>query len=314
VDTITALFLHEKRVTNMERKKASEFPQELLDIFQLYVHGEIDRGAFLNRATKFAVGGLTAAGLLAALKPNFAWAMQIPPDDKRIRAEYATVASPKGNGSIKGYLVRPAAASASAKVPAVLVLHENRGLNPYIEDVARRLGAIGYLAYAPDGLTSVGGYPGDEEKAAALFNTVDKPKMTEDFVAAATWLKARAESTGRIGAVGFCFGGGIANTLAVRMADLAAAVPFYGTPAAAADVPSIKAAVLVHQAGLDTRLASTWPEYNAELTAAKVSHDGYIYAGANHGFHNDTTPRYDEAAATLAWQRTLAWFDKYLRA
>src|SRR5665213_1259000 len=262
----------------MERKSASDFPQELLDIFQLYVHGEIDRSTFLGRAGQFAVGGLTAAGLLAALKPNYAWATQVPPDDKRIRTEYATVASPHGNGSIKGYLVRPASATANAKGPAIVVIHENRGLNPYIEDVARRLSTVGYMAFAPDGLTSVGGYPGDEEKAAALFGTVDKPKMTEDFVAAATWLKARPESNGRLGTVGFCFGGGIANTLAVRMPDLAAAVPFYGTPPAPADVPAIKAAVLVHQAELDTRLAATWPVYDAELTAAKVHHAGYIYA------------------------------------
>jgi carboxymethylenebutenolidase len=297
----------------MDRKKASDFPQELLDLFQLYVHGEIDRGAFLAQAGKFAAGGVTAAGLLAMLKPNFAWAMQVQPDDKRIHGEYALVASPQGNGSIKGYLVRPARASAGAKVPVILVIHENRGLNPYIEDVARRLGAAGYMAFAPDGLTSVGGYTGDEEKSAALFATVDKPKMTEDFVASAIWLKARPESNGRIGTVGFCFGGGIANTLAVRLPDLGAAVPFYGVPPAPADVPAIKAAVLVHQAGLDTRLASTWPGYDAELTAAKVRHDGYVYAGANHGFHNDTTPRYDEAAAKLAWQRTMTWFDTYLR-
>ena len=297
----------------MERKKASDFPQELLDLFQLYVHGEIDRGAFLNGATKFAVGGVTAAGLLAMLKPNFAWAMQVPPDDKRIRTEYVTVASPLGNGSIKGYLVRPVAASASAKVPVIVVIHENRGLNPYIEDVARRLALLGYMTFAPDGLTSVGGYPGDEEKATALFTTVDKTKMTEDFVASAKWLKARPESNGHLGAVGFCFGGGIVNVLAVRLPDLSAAVPFYGTPPAPADVPAIKAAVLVHQAGLDTKLAATWPDYNAQMTAAKVRHDGYIYEGANHGFHNDTTPRYDPTAATLAWQRTVAWFDKYVK-
>jgi carboxymethylenebutenolidase len=296
-----------------ERKRASDFPQELLDLFQLYVHGEIDRGAFLSRAGRFAAGSLTAAGLLAMLKPDFALAIQVPPDDKRIYAEYVSVVSPAGNGSIKGYFVRPVTASPRANVPAVLVVHENRGLNPYIEDVARRLATSGYLTYAPDGLTSVGGYPGDEEKAAALFATVDKAKMTEDFVASANWLKTRPESTGRLGVVGFCFGGGIANTLAVRMPDLSAAVPFYGTPPAAADVPAIKAAVLVHQAELDTRLASTWPAYDAELTAAKVRHDGYIYAKANHGFHNDTTPRYDEAAAKLAWQRTLTWFGTYLK-
>lgn len=294
----------------MERKRASEFPQELLDLFHLYVHGEIDRGAFLNRAAKFAVGGMTAAGLLAMLKPNYAWAQQVPKDDKRIRTEYDTVASPQGNGSIKGYLARPAA---SGKFPAVLVVHENRGLNPYIEDVARRLATANFVAFAPDGLTSVGGYPGDDEKGGELFAKVDKAKMLEDFVAAAEWVKARPESTGKLGVVGFCFGGGIANTLAVRLPDLSAAVAFYGTPPAAADVPKIKAAVLVHHAELDTRLASTYPAYDAEMTAAKVTHAGYIYPNANHGFHNDTTPRYDEGAAKLAWQRTLDWFNKYLR-
>jgi len=297
----------------VERKKATDFPQELLDLFQLYVHGEIDRAAFLRGAGKFAVGGVTAAGLLALLKPNYAWAMQVKPDDKRIRAGYETVASPKGNGSIKGYVVRPAAASANAKVPVVIVIHENRGLNPYIQDVARRLGTVGYMAFAPDGLTSVGGYPGDEEKAAALFGTVDRAKMTEDFVASAAWLKMQPESSGRLGAVGFCFGGDNVNRLAVRLPDLAAAVPFYGMPPDPADVPKIKAAVLEHYAGLDTRVTSTWPTYDAELTAAKVTHEGYIYPNANHGFHNDTTPRYDDAAATIAWQRTLAWFGKYLR-
>lgn len=297
----------------MERKKATDFPQGLLDLFQLYVHGEIDRGAFLNRAAIFATGALTAAGFLAALKPDFALAMQVPPDDRRIRAERMTVPSPQGNGSINGYLVRPAAASATAKVPVIIVIHENRGLNPYIEDVARRLALLGYMSFAPDGLSSAGGYPGDEEKAAALFGTVDGAKMFEDFVASAAWLKARPESAGRIGAVGFCFGGGVVNKLAVRMPDLAAAVPFYGTPPPAIDVPAIKAAVLVHQAELDTRLAATWPAYDAQLTAAKVRHDGYVYAKANHGFHNDTTPRYDEAAATLAWQRTTGWFDKYVK-
>jgi carboxymethylenebutenolidase len=294
----------------MERKKASDFPQELLDLFHLYVHGEIDRGAFLRRAGKFAVGGLTASGLLAMLQPNYAWAQQVPKDDKRIRTEYATVASPHGNGSIKGYLVRPAG---SGPFPAVLVVHENRGLNPYIEDVARRLGTANFMAFAPDGLTSVGGYPGNDEKGGELFAKVDRTKMLEDFAAAAAWLKARPDSTGRLGVVGFCFGGGVANTLAVRMPDLSAAVPFYGTPPDAADVPKIKAAVLVHHAELDTRLASTWPAYDAELTAAKVAHQGFIYPKTNHGFHNDTTPRYDEAAAKLAWQRTLDWFNRYLR-
>jgi len=296
----------------MERKQASDFPQELLDLFHLYVHGDINRRAFLDRAGKFAVGGLTAVGLLDMLKPDYAWAQQVQKTDPRIHAEYATVPSPQGNGSIKGYLVRPADASSSKKYPAVLVVHENRGLNPYIEDVARRLGTEGYLAFAPDGLTSVGGYPGDDEKGGQLFGQVDRAKMLEDFVAAAAWLKARPESTGKLGAVGFCFGGGVVNTLATRMPDLAAAVPFYGAPPPAADVPKIKAAVLVHHGEMDTRLAGTWPDNDAALTAARVPHEGYIYPKAQHGFHNDTTPRYDEAAAKLAWHRTLDWFKKYL--
>ena len=295
----------------MDRKKASDFPQELLDLFHLYVHGDINRRAFLDRAGKFAVGGLTAAGIFEMLKPNYAWAQQVPKDDKRIRTEYATVPSPQGNGSIKGYLVRPA--NANGKFASVLVIHENRGLNPYIEDVARRLGTANFMAFAPDGLTSVGGFPGDDEKGAALFGKVDRAKMLEDFVAAANWLKSRPDSTGRLGAVGFCFGGGIANMLAVRVPDLAAAVPFYGGPPPAADIPKIKAAVLVHHGELDTRLAETWPAYDAALKAANVPHEGYIYPKANHGFHNDTTPRYDEAAAKLAWGRTLDWFNKYLR-
>ena len=294
----------------MERMKASEFPQELLELFHEYVHGDISRRAFLDGAKKFAVGGLTAAGIFAALKPNYAFAQQVAKDDKRIKAEYATVPSPQGNGSIKGYLVRPAAAG---KHPAVLVVHENRGLNPYVEDVARRLGTANFLAFAPDALTSVGGYPGDDEQGGKLFGQVDRAKMTEDFVAAANWLRTHADSTGRLGAVGFCFGGGIANTLAVRLgSDLRAAVPFYGGAPADADVAKIKAAVLAHHGELDTRLAAGWPAYDAALTAAKVPHEGYIYPQANHGFHNDTTPRYDEAAAKLAWQRTLAWFNKYL--
>jgi carboxymethylenebutenolidase len=294
----------------MERKKASEFPQELLDEFHLYVHGDIDRRTFLDRAGKFSVGGLTAGALFDLLKPNYALAQQVPKDDSRIRTEVATVPSPQGNGSIKGYLVRPATGT---KFPAVLVVHENRGLNPYIEDVARRLGTDGFMAFAPDGLTSVGGYPGDDEKGGALFNQVDRAKMTEDFVAAANWLKTRPDSTGKVGVVGFCFGGGIANTLATRIPDLGAAVAFYGAVPAPADVAKIKAPVLVHHGELDTRLAATWPDYDKALTAAGVTHEGYIYPKANHGFHNDTTPRYDEAAAKLAWQRTVGWFNKYLK-
>jgi carboxymethylenebutenolidase len=295
----------------MDRKTPSDFPQELLDLFDLYVHGDVNRRVFLERAGKYAVGGLTAVGILEMLKPNYAWAQQVPKDDSRIRSEYATVSSPQGHGSIKGYLVRPA--NATGRFPAVLVVHENRGLNPYIEDVARRVATANFVAFAPDGLTSVGGYPGDDEKGRELFGTVDRAKMAEDFVAAANWLKTRPDSTGRVGVVGFCFGGGVANNLAVRMPDLGVAVPFYGAAPAPADVPKIKAAVLVHHGELDTRLVQAWPEYEAALKANKIRYEGYVYPKANHGFHNDTTPRYDEAAAKLAWQRTLDWFNKFLR-
>jgi len=296
----------------MERKKASDFSQELLNLFDGYVHGGISRRQFLDGAQKFAVGGVTAAALLQMLKPNYAWAIQVPPDDKRIRAEIQTVPSPQGNGSIKGYLVRPAD---ETKLPAVLVIHENRGLNPYIEDVARRLAVVNFIAFAPDALTSLGGYPGDDEKGLALFQQLDRGKMTEDFLAAARWLKSRPDTIGTLGAVGFCFGGGVVNQLAVRMGtDLAAGVPFYGTQPSAADAAKIKAPINAQYGELDTRITDGWPAFDAALTEAKVPHEGYVYKGANHGFHNDTTPRYDEAAAKEAWQRTLDWFNKYLRA
>jgi carboxymethylenebutenolidase len=296
----------------MERKHASDYPQELLDLFNRYVHGEVDRRGFMDGAKKFAVGGLTVAAIFESLRPNYAWAQQVPKDDGRIKTESATVASPQGNGSIKGYLALPA--NAAGKLPGVLVIHENRGLNPYIEDVARRLAVANFIAFAPDGLTSVGGYPGDDEKGAALFGPVDKPKMTEDFIASARWLRARTDCTGKIGAVGFCFGGGIVNTLAVRLgADLSAGVPFYGAQPSAEDAAKIKAPLLLHYASLDTRITGGWPAYEAALKANHATYTAYIYEGANHGFHNDTTPRYDEAAAKLAWQRTLDFFNKYLR-
>jgi carboxymethylenebutenolidase len=295
----------------MDRKKASDFPQELLNLFDGYVHGRMSRREFIDNAQKFAVAGVTGVALLDMLKPNYAWAIQVLPDDKRIFSDSATVPSPQGNGSIKGTLVRPVG---SEKLPAVLVVHENRGLNPYIEDVARRLAIAGYIAFAPDGLTSVGGYPGDDEKGLALFGQVDRAKMTTDFLAAAEWLKARPDSTGKLGAVGFCFGGGVVNVLAVRMAsDLAAAVPFYGIQPSAADVAKIKAPINAQYAELDTGITGGWPAFDAELTKAGVPHEGHIYKAANHGFHNDTTPRYDEAAAKEAWQRTLDWFNKYLK-
>ena len=296
----------------MERKKASDFPPELLNLFDRYVHGGISRRQFLDGAQKFAVGGVTATALFEMLKPNYAWAIQVPKDDSRIKAESATVQSPQGNGSIKGYLVRPA--NAAGNLPAVLVVHENRGLNPYIEDVARRLAISGYMAFAPDGLTSVGGYPGDDEKGAELFMKVDGGKMREDFLASAKWLKSHPGSTGKLGVVGFCFGGTVTNNLAVQLgSDLDAAVPFYGGQPTAENAAKIKAPVLANYGELDTRITSGWPAYDSALTAAHVPHEGYVYAGANHGFHNDTTPRYDDAAAKLAWQRTLGWFDKYLK-
>lgn len=296
----------------MERKQASDFPQELVNLFDLYVHGDIDRRAFLEGAQKFASGGVTATAIWESLRPNYAWAQQVPMDDPRIRTERATVPSPEGNASIRGLLVRPA--KAAGKLPGVLVVHENRGLNPYIEDVARRLGAAGYMAFAPDGLTSAGGYPGDDEKGGALFRNVDRQKMAEDFVAAARWLKGREDCTGKLGAVGFCFGGGIVNMLATRLgAGLNAGVPFYGGQAPAAEASKIKAPLLLHYAGNDKRVNDGWPPYEEALKANKVTYTMYMYEGTNHGFHNDTTPRYDEAAAKLAWQRTLDFFGKYLR-
>ena len=295
----------------MERKKASDYPQELLDLFHEYQHGDITRREFFDRAGKFAVGGVTVAALFESLRPNYAWAQQVPKDDARVKTEVVTVQSPEGNGSIKGYFAKPA--KISGKQPVVLVIHENRGLNPYIEDVARRLATANFIAYAPDGLTSVGGYPGDDEKGAAAFRQVNGPKMFEDFVAAAHWLKAYPESSGKIGVVGFCFGGGICNQLAVRMPDLGAAAPFYGRQVNADDVPKIKAPLLLHYAGNDQGVNQGWPAYEAALKANNKTYTAYVYENTQHGFHNDTTPRYDEAAAKLAWQRTLDFFNKYLR-
>lgn len=295
----------------MERKVASDYPQELLDLFHEYQHGDIDRRTFLDRLGKFAVGGLTVAAIFESLTPNYAWAQQIAPDDKRIKVGYETVQSPAGNGSIKGYLARPAK---NGKKPVVLVIHENRGLNPYIEDVARRLATADYVAFAPDGLTSVGGYPGSEEKAAAAFRTVDGKKMTEDFVAAAKWLKARPDSAGKLGAVGFCFGGGMVSQLAVLLGkDLDAGVSFYGRQAAVADVPKISAPLLLQYAGNDERINAGIAAYEEALKANNKVYAVHMYDGKQHGFHNDTTPRYDAEAAKLAWDRTLEWFKKYLR-
>jgi len=295
----------------MERMKASDFKQEVLDIFDLYIHGHIDRRGFLDRAQKYAVGGVTAAALLEMLRPNFALGQQVPKDDSRLKISSIDIASPQGNGTIKAYVAKPA--NAPSKLPVVLVVHENRGLNPHIEDIARRIALANFLAVAPDGLTTVGGYPGDEQAAAQKFQQVNGMKMTEDFVAAANFVKTMPDSTGKVGVVGFCYGGGIANTLATRIPTLNAAVAFYGQPPQAADVPKIKAPLLLHYGSADTTLTGRWPAYDMALTAANVVHTGYVYEGAQHGFNNDTNPRYDEKSAKLAWQRTMDFFEKYLR-
>src|SRR6202790_358168 len=296
-----------------------KLPSEAIALYNLFIHGEISRRDFMDGVQRFAVGGLAVATIIEALMPNYALGQQVSKTDDRIKATYETVPSPQGNGSIKGYLVRPVSADTRnampTKLPGIIVVHENRGLNPHIEDIARRFALANFMAFAPDGLTSLGGFPGDDYQGGQLFNKVDRGKMTEDMVAAARWLKARADCTGKIGATGFCYGGGIANTLAVRLgADIAAAAPFYGA-VPMQGIPDIKAAILVHHGALDTGLAASWPAYDAALKTAGVPHEGYIYPGAVHGFNCDATPeRYNKAAADLAWQRTIGWFNKYVRA
>ncbi len=297
-----------------------KLPAEAIQLYNLFIHGEISRRDFIEGIQRFAIGGLAVAAMIEALMPNYALGQQVSRTDDRIKATYETVPSPQGNGSIKGYLVRPVSADTrsqtASKLPGVIVVHENRGLNPHIEDIARRFALANFMAFAPDGLTSVGGFPGDDYKGGQLFSKVDGKKMAEDMVAAAVWLKARPDCSGKIAATGFCYGGGVANTLAVRLgADLAASAPFYGAVPPDADIAKIKAAILVHHGELDTRLAGTWPAYDAALKAANVPHEGYIYPGAVHGFNCDATPeRYNKAAADLAWQRTIDWFNKYARA
>ena len=294
----------------MERKTAGEFDQELLNLFDLYVHGDIDRRGFLERAAKFAVGGMTAAMLLDALRPRFAQAQQVAKDDKRLRIEWIDYESPQGTGKVRAYLVRPEAVT--AKLPGVLVVHENRGLNPHIEDIARRLALENFVALAPDALTPLGGYPGDEDKAREKFGKLDQEKARQDFVAAAAFLKAHPDCTGKIAAVGFCWGGGIANLLATRIPDLAGAVPFYGAQPPAAEVAKIKCPLLIHYAEHDERIDAGIPAFKAALEANHVRYELFVYPGTQHGFNNDTTPRYDKAAAALAWQRTMDFFKKNL--
>jgi carboxymethylenebutenolidase len=295
----------------MERKTAKDFDHGLLNLFDQYVHGGLDRRGFLERAAKYASGGVTAAMLLDQLNPQFVAAQQIAKDDKRLKTESVEYPSPKGNSKTRGYLAKPA--DAKGKLPGVLVVHENRGLNPHIEDIARRLAVDNFVAFAPDALAPLGGYPGDEDKARALFPQLDQAKTHEDFIAAAEYLKKRPECTGKIGAVGFCYGGGIVNMLATRLPDLGAAVPFYGNQPSAEDAARIKSPLLIHYAENDERINAGWPAYEAALKANNIQYTMYKYPGTQHGFNNDTTPRYDEAAAKLAWQRTLEFFNKNLR-
>ena len=294
----------------MERKTAHDFDQEVLSLFDAYVHGALDRRGFLDKAAKYTVGGVTAAMLLDQLSPRFAEAQVVKPDDKRLKAEVVEYDSPAGHGKIKGYLVRPA--KAKGKLPGVLVIHENRGLNPHIEDVTRRIALENFLAFAPDALTPQGGYPGDEDKAREAFGKLDAAKTREDMVAAAAFLKAHKENKGKIGAVGFCWGGGVVNMLATRLPDLGAGVAFYGSAPTLEDVAKIKAPLIIQSAEKDDRINAAWPDYEKALKAANVRYERHLYPGTQHGFNNDTTPRYDAAAAKLAWDRTIAFFKKNL--
>ncbi|HDZ8013412.1 TPA: dienelactone hydrolase family protein [Citrobacter amalonaticus] len=294
----------------MTRLTAKDFPQELLDYYDYYAHGKISKREFLNLAAKYAVGGVTALALFNMLKPNYALAEQVKFTDPDILPEYIHYPSPNGHGSVRGYLVKPA--NTTGKVPAVVVVHENRGLNPYIEDVARRVAKAGYIALAPDGLSSVGGYPGNDEEGKVLQQKVDPTKLMNDFFAAVEFMKQHPDASGKVGITGFCYGGGVSNAAAVAYPELACAVPFYGRQPAAADVPKIKAPILLHYAALDKNINEGWPAYEAALKANHKVYEAWVYPGVNHGFHNDSTPRYDEAAAELAWKRTLEWFDKYL--
>ncbi|RJG11747.1 dienelactone hydrolase family protein [Massilia cavernae] len=293
----------------MTRMTADDFDPEVLKLFDQYVHGQIDRRGFLSAASHYAVGGVTAASMLAALSPSWA-AQQVAPTDPRIKTSYVTYPSPNGYGEMRGYLVQPA--NAKGKLPAVLVVHENRGLNPHIEDIARRVALENFIAFAPDALFPLGGYPGDEDKARELFGKLDQTKTRADFIEATRILEKIPGTTGKVGVVGFCYGGGIANYLATAVPDLDASVPFYGPQAPASEVPKIKAPLLIHDAEKDERIMAGWPAYETALKANKIKYEHHVYAGTQHGFNNDTTPRYDEAAAKLAWSRTIEFFKKHL--
>ncbi|CNB73138.1 putative carboxymethylenebutenolidase [Yersinia frederiksenii] len=294
----------------MSRLTAKDFAPELLELYDFYAHGRITKRQFLELAAKYTVGGLTAITILGQLSPNYALAQQVEFTDPDIIPAYITYPSPNGHGEVRGYLVCPA--KATGPLPAVVVVHENRGLNPYIEDVARRVAKAGFIALAPDGLSSVGGYPGNDDKGRELQQQIDPTKLMNDFFAAIEFLMASKETTGKVGITGFCYGGGVANAAAVAYPELAAAVPFYGRQAKSEDVPRIKAPLLLHYAELDSNINAGWPVYEEALKAADKTYEAYIYQGVNHGFHNDSTPRYDKAAADLAWERTIAWFRHYL--
>lgn len=295
----------------MERKKATDFNRALLEVYDKYVHGLVDRRFFLKEASKYAVGGLTVAGIVESLSPNYAWAQQIDPDDASLEVGYEKYESPEGHGEMRGYYAMPQ--ERSGKLPGVLVVHENRGLNPYVEDVVRRLGKAGYLAFGPDALWPLGGYPGTDDEGREMQRKLDRGKIVEDFIAGANYLSQRPECNGEIGVVGFCFGGWMSNRLAVRIPELIkAAVPYYGGQPTAEETAKIKGAVQLHYGELDQRVNAGWPDYEKALKANDIEYEAYIYEGANHGFHNDTTPRYDEEAAKLAWERTLRFFDEKL--
>ncbi len=303
----------------MSSKQRRTVPAEAIEIYNRYIHGEISRRSFLNAVSKFAIAGLSASAIVESLMPDYAMGQQVSRDDERITASYVTLPSPQGNGHIRGYLVRPFSADSRSesptRLPGIVVVHENRGLNPHTEDVARRFALANFMAFAPDVLTSVGGYPGDDYQGGQLFRQIDNDKKFEDIVASALWLKNREDCTGRIGVTGFCYGGGVSNQLAVRLGeDLAAAVPFYGSAPDLVGVPDIKAAILVQHGALDTRLVEAWPAYEAALRAANITYEGNIYPDSVHGFFNDATPeRYNEATAAEAWDRTIDWFNRYLR-
>jgi carboxymethylenebutenolidase len=292
------------------RKTASDYSQEVLDLYNMYIHSRISRREFLDRTSKYTVGGMTATAILESLQPRYAEAQQVAPNDARLKSQYVEYPSPNGHGTVKGLLSMPA--NASGKLPAVLVIHENRGLNPHIEDVTRRAALAGFLALGPDALTSLGGYPGNDDAGREMQSKLDRNKINEDFVAGAEYLRSHAQSTGKVGAVGFCFGGGVVNLLAVRLPWLGAGAPFYGRQPDAADVPKINAPLMMHYAGLDEGINKGWPDFEAALKQHNKKYTAYMYDNTNHGFHNDTTPRYDEAAAKLAWQRTVDFFKQNL--